>query len=62
MEDPLRHQMEDSAKQVPEGFNPYMDNGGTVIAIATGNRVVVGGDTRLSMGYNVLARDYTKMT
>ena len=60
MEDPICQSY--AGKQHAEGFNPYMDNGGTVIAIATGNRVVVGGDTRLSMGYNVLARDFCKIT
>lgn len=43
-------------------FNPYINNGGTVIAVATGNRVVVGCDTRLSQGYSIVARDYVKVT
>lgn len=43
-------------------FNPYINNGGTVVAVATGQRVVVGCDTRLSQGYSIIARDYIKVT
>ena len=43
-------------------FNPYNDNGGTVAAVATGSRVVIAGDTRLSNGYNILSRTYNKVT
>ena len=43
-------------------FNPYNDNGGTVAAVAVGSRVVIGGDTRLSNGYNILSRTYNKVT
>lgn len=43
-------------------FNPYNDNGGTVAAVAVGSRVVIGGDTRISNGYNILSRNYNKVT
>ncbi|OMJ86105.1 hypothetical protein SteCoe_12463 [Stentor coeruleus] len=43
-------------------FNPYNDNGGTVVAVAQGSRVVIGGDTRISNGYNILSRNYNKVT
>ena len=43
-------------------FNPYNDNGGTVAAVAVGDRIVIGGDTRLSNGYNILSRSYNKVT
>jgi 20S proteasome subunit beta 6 len=43
-------------------FNPYNDNGGTVVAVAVGDRIVIGGDTRLSNGYNILSRTYNKVT
>ena len=45
-----------------KGFNPYNDNGGTVAAVAVGDRIVIGGDTRLSNGYNILSRSYNKVT
>lgn len=43
-------------------FNPYVNNGGTVIAVATSHRVVVACDTRLSQGYSILSREYIKIT
>ena len=43
-------------------FNPYQDNGGTVAAVAVGNRVVIGGDSRISRGYSIISRNYCKMT
>jgi 20S proteasome subunit beta 6 len=33
-----------------------------VLAITVGDRCVVAGDTRLSMGFNILSRDYSKIT
>jgi 20S proteasome subunit beta 6 len=45
-----------------QGFNPYLDNGGTVLSIAVGERVVVGCDTRLSQGFNIINRNYSKIT
>ncbi|CAG9323254.1 unnamed protein product [Blepharisma stoltei] len=43
-------------------FNPYQNNGGTVAAVALGGRVAVGGDTRISVGYNIISRNYCKIT
>ncbi|TNJ27695.1 Proteasome subunit beta type 1 [Giardia muris] len=42
-------------------FNPYVDNGGTVVAVAGADFAMVGADTRLSEGYNVLSRDARKL-
>jgi 20S proteasome subunit beta 6 len=41
-------------KQQP--FYPYVDNGGTVMAVAGSDYVVVAGDTRLSTGYSIHTR------
>jgi 20S proteasome alpha/beta subunit len=38
-------------------FNPYVNNGGTVVAIAGADFVVVGGDSRLSEGYSIVTRN-----
>ena len=43
-------------------FNPYMDNGGTVVAIAGKNFCVMGGDMRVSQGYTILSRTTSKVS
>lgn len=43
-------------------FNPYNDNGGTVLAVASGAELVIGCDTRISNGYNILSRNYNKVS
>eukprot|EP01132_Coremiostelium_polycephalum_P001284 gene1284-1622_t len=52
-------------KQVPikeARFEPYVDNGGTVLAVAGKDYCVVAGDTRLSDGgYGIQTRKHTKL-
>mmetsp|Transcript_7740 Transcript_7740/g.11404 ORF Transcript_7740/g.11404 Transcript_7740/m.11404 type:complete len:215 (+) Transcript_7740:1039-1683(+) len=43
-------------------FNPYTNNGGTVAAVATPDKVVVACDSRISQGFNILSRNYCKVT
>ena len=38
-------------------FNPYVDNQGSVMAIAGKNFVIAAGDKRLSNGFSILSRD-----
>lgn len=37
-------------------FNPYSDNGGTILAISGADFTVIAGDTRQSEGYNIQTR------
>lgn len=43
------------------GFSPYSDNGGSVVAIAGEDYVVVGADTRLSVGFSIYTRGQKKL-
>ena len=39
-----------------QAFNPYTENGGTILAVAGADFTVIAGDTRQSEGYNIQTR------
>lgn len=62
--------MENSSRNLPdyakEGektmrFNPYADNGGSVIALAGDDFCVIAADTRLSTGFSIYTREQEKL-
>ncbi|EDO06227.1 Proteasome subunit beta type-1 family protein [Babesia bovis T2Bo] len=42
-------------------FNPYVNNGGTVVAAVWNNCAVIAADTRLSIGYAIHTRNVSKL-
>ena len=44
------------------GFNPYQDNGGTVLAVAGSDFAVLVADDRVSKGYSICTRSGSKIT
>lgn len=43
------------------GFEPYADNGGTVVAVAGRDYCIIAADSRLSDGYSILTRNVTRV-
>eukprot|EP00276_Gloeochaete_wittrockiana_P018098 CAMPEP_0184337530 /NCGR_PEP_ID=MMETSP1089-20130417/5938_1 /TAXON_ID=38269 ORGANISM="Gloeochaete wittrockiana, Strain SAG46.84" /NCGR_SAMPLE_ID=MMETSP1089 /ASSEMBLY_ACC=CAM_ASM_000445 /LENGTH=241 /DNA_ID=CAMNT_0026663343 /DNA_START=115 /DNA_END=837 /DNA_ORIENTATION=- len=43
------------------GWSPYVNNGGTVIGVSGKDFAIVGGDTRISVGYSISTRTQTKL-
>ncbi|CAG9859797.1 unnamed protein product [Phyllotreta striolata] len=50
-----------STVPVERQINPYADNGGSVVAIAGKDFVVIGADTRLSSGFSIYTRNQNKL-
>jgi 20S proteasome subunit beta 6 len=44
------------AQPIQQSFNPYTENGGTILAIAGSDFSVIAGDTRQTEGYNIQTR------
>ncbi|KAG8736568.1 Proteasome subunit beta type-6 [Ceratobasidium sp. 414] len=48
--------MSPTAQPTQRGFNPYTENGGTILAIAGEDFAVIAGDTRQTEGYSIQTR------
>ena len=48
-------------KKEKKNFNPYQDNGGTVISVAGGNYCIIASDTRYSSGFSIPSRFQIKV-
>ncbi|KAJ8919921.1 hypothetical protein NQ315_006450 [Exocentrus adspersus] len=55
------HYPDYSTAPVQHQFYPYADNGGSVVAIAGDDFVVIGADTRLSAGFSIYTRNQNKL-
>jgi len=42
-------------------FSPYVNNGGTAMAVSGPDYAIIGGDTRMSTGYSICSRDVPKV-
>jgi len=50
-----------SVVQHQQRFNPYQDNGGNVVAVTGKDYCVIAADTRLSVGFNIISRNTSKV-
>lgn len=48
-------------KELKGGWDPYVNNEGTVVAIGGKGFYLVAGDTRISSGYSILSRNTSKI-
>ena len=48
--------MVSTSQATQRAFNPYTENGGTILAIAGADFSVIAGDTRQSEGYSIQTR------
>jgi len=55
------HYPDYSTAMVQHQFSPYADNGGSIVAIAGDDFVIIGADTRLSAGFSIYTREQNKL-
>ncbi|WVF65370.1 hypothetical protein IAT40_000097 [Kwoniella sp. CBS 6097] len=53
---PASYAADNTSAPIEHRFNPYSDNGGSILAIAGKDFSVIAGDTRQSEGYNIQTR------
>eukprot|EP00922_Rhytidocystis_sp_ex-Travisia-forbesii_P013103 GHVS01019635.1.p1 GENE.GHVS01019635.1~~GHVS01019635.1.p1 ORF type:complete len:250 (-),score=24.32 GHVS01019635.1:242-991(-) len=54
--------VDSTASPVQCGWGPYVNNGGTVLGVSGKDYAVIAADTRLSIGYSIHTRHFSKIT
>jgi hypothetical protein len=57
----LRQSQPSPVEEIRNEFNPYSDNGGTIMGIAGKHYVLIATDTRLSESYFIRSRNITRI-
>ena len=60
-EDPLHQESSHISRPIQHRFQPYVNNGGTVVSVSGSDYTIVASDTRLGFGYSIPSRDVSRI-